>query len=127
MCLSAARDDSRVICKCDMELARDRIEQVLLDIPRVFRSVGDSNMAAAADKVLKFVELRGLASFEDILHANYRHVSKGDLAMIIETLLSGRIIKEYIKGGKQLFGVPPPQQQQQQAKAAQTSTGGVTP
>ena len=119
MNLSASRDDSLVIHKCDLELAKDRIDSIIVDIPRVFRATGDSDMAAAADKVLKFVEIKGFASFEDILHANYRHVSKQDLSVIIETLVAGKIIQESSQGGKQLFMVVPQQQQQRAQRVAQ--------
>jgi hypothetical protein len=103
MCLSAARGASMEISKDDLDEAMARIEVVVKDIPRVFRAVGDSDLAMAADRVMKFVEIRGMASEADILAACHKHVSDRDLSVILSTLVKGRVLIEKMHGPKVLY------------------------
>jgi len=90
----AARGDSLEISKGDLELAAEKTKEVSDDIPLIFRAVGEASLVSATDKVLRFIELKGYASREEILKANWRHMTSDDLDRIIVTLREGGVIKE---------------------------------
>lgn len=92
ICLSVARSDDRIITKDDMEFSISKVEQVIKDIPRVFRAIGDSDMVASADRVLRFLEAAGYATRNQMMKALWQHVSMDDLDRILVTLEVGGLI-----------------------------------
>lgn len=110
--LSAARGDSMIISKEDLELAALKTQEVADDIPIIFRAVGEASLVSATDKVLRFIEMKGYAPREEILRANWRHMTSDDLDRIIVTLREGRVIEERVVKNKVLYfdtrGVVPP-------------------
>lgn len=93
MVLSVSRSDSLVIEKEDMALAIAAVSQAAEDLKKVFRTIGDSDMVVVADKVLRYIEMKGYASRPDILHALWRDVgTSANLDVILATLESGNII-----------------------------------
>lgn len=116
--LSAARGDSMTIEKEDLELARLMTDEIAKDVPLVFRAVGESDLVAAAERILRFVEDRGYVSFQEIMRVQWRHVSAEDAQRILLTFIQGGLMREHSKGGKTVYEVVP---QNQQA----TKTGGT--
>lgn len=100
MVITAARAESLQISKEDLELAITYTEQVAADIPKVFRAVGESTLVSATDKVLRFVETKGYATRQEILHALWRHVSSEDLDRIIVTMREAGYLGERCIGSK---------------------------
>lgn len=103
MILSVCENDTLVVTEQQVMRACAYVQECRKDIARVFRAVGDSDFASAMDRVLRFVETKGYASFGDILHANYRHVSKPELELVLITLRDGNILREENQGGKVFY------------------------
>lgn len=97
MCLTAARSDTMVINFADMYRAVQMITHVSDDLKKTFRAVGDSEMANAMDKVLRFIEQKAkigsLVSRQDLMSALWRDVGTSqNLDILLATLEAGRII-----------------------------------
>jgi hypothetical protein len=93
ICLSAARSDRMVIEKSDMEMAILLIDQCADDLDKTFRSVGDSELSAVLDKVMRYVEGKGYATRQMILAALYRDIGSTQmLDVILATLESGGML-----------------------------------
>ena len=108
MTLSAARNDSRIIEEQDIAKAHEATSEVLKGLAYVFRSIGESDSAGAADKVLQFIETKGYASRNDIMKYNWRHVGSVDqLESILRMLVEGRLIQESSSGNKLMYKVIP--------------------
>jgi hypothetical protein len=114
--LSLSRDDSMTITAADMTKAVEATNLVGDTIPQVFRAIGESDMAVAADNVLQFLEKKGYASFSETLRANWRHVSKDDLEKIFQTFLQAGLIRERTRGKTIMYEA-----------VVQTQTKGTTP
>jgi len=107
ICLSAAKGPTMAIDKSDMETAIQLIDTCADDLNRVFRSVGDSELATVLDKVLRFVETKGYATRQMILAALYRDIgSTAMLDVILATLESGgMLIGKQAPSGQTVFKV----------------------
>lgn len=103
MCFSAVRGDDLIISKEDFKLARDAVESVAINVPRVFRGVGESELVKATTKVLEFIENKGFASRDEILKAHWRDVTADDLDRVLATLKEAYIIREYQQGRKTMW------------------------
>jgi hypothetical protein len=105
MCLSASRGDSLVISEDDWVLAERAIDKVAEDLKYVFRAVGESELTLAGDKVLKFLELRGFATKNEILFYIWRDVTGEDLDRILVTFREAGIVGERTSGNKTVYFV----------------------
>lgn len=103
MCLSAARGDSLIISEQDFKQAHDAVKLVVGNIPRVFRSVGESDLVIAADKVLKFLETKGFASRDEILKHLWRDLTSEDLDKILATFKEAKVVYDYVQGKRTLY------------------------
>jgi hypothetical protein len=103
MTISVAKRDTLIIEKEDIEDAIDKVEGVKKTINMVFRAVGESDLVNAADRVLRFIENKGLASRSDILRSNWRHISSNDLDTILTTFTQGGLLLERQQGNKILY------------------------
>jgi len=103
MCLSAARNHNMQITEEDFSDAIILIEDVAKDLRIVFRAVGESDLTVAAEKVLRFVEMKGFAARHEILRYNWRDVSSDDLDKILATLREAGIIGEKTVNNKTLY------------------------
>jgi hypothetical protein len=120
--LSCAENDSLTINEDQMELAIMSIEGCAKDLMRVFRAVGESDIATAADRVLHFIELKGLADRGTIMSANWRHLSAQDLDLVLTTLEQGNMVGHKDQAGKQFYYAIP----QEQRTITVTKGKGVT-
>lgn len=103
MCFSAVRGDDLIISKEDFKLARDAVESVAINVPKVFRGVGESELVKATTKILDFIEAKGFASRDEMLKAHWRDVTSDDLDRVLATLKEAYIIREYTQGRKTLY------------------------
>lgn len=104
--ISAARSDKLEINELDFMMATHKIEDVVADLKIVFRAVGESSLASASDKVLKFIETKGYASRKDILARNWKHMTSGELDIIIATFReAGTLGERQVIGGQTLYFV----------------------
>jgi len=107
MVLSAAERDDRVITKNHITIAVAAVKEVVKDIGMVFRSVGESTLVHAVDKVLQFIELKGYCTRADIQRALWRHISSSDLDVVLNTLSTGGLITYKQQGNKVIYEVVP--------------------
>jgi hypothetical protein len=105
MVLSAARGNSLRVEREDMEAAIGIINEVSKDLPMVFRAVGESNLVAAAERILRFIEDRGYATLQEIIRTQWRHASEEDIIRILSTFMQGNMIAQFSKGGKTVYQV----------------------
>jgi len=103
--ISVARGDSLEINELDLMMAIQKIDEVVEDLKMVFRSVGESTLASASEKVLRFIETKGYASRSDILARNWRHMTSGDLDIIIATFREAGTLGERTVGNQTLYFV----------------------
>lgn len=122
--ISCARTDSLMISEEDIIEAIEAVEHCGNDLQRVFRSVGDSNTAQGGDRILKFLELKGYATRQDIMNAMWRHLSSPELDVVLATLESGNMIALQDRGGKTVYRALPQVPSGAQATKAAKNTGG---
>jgi hypothetical protein len=101
--LSVARDDNLVINEQDFLTAMEKTEEVQKEVAIVFRSVGESSLASASDKLINFLEVRGFASRAEILSHNWRHFTSGELDVLLATFREANMILERNVGTKTLY------------------------
>lgn len=105
MVLSASRGDSMEISRADLISAVMRCDEISKDVPMVFRAVGESDLASAADRVMRFIELKGYATKEEIIRVNWRHISSEDLERVLAAFCEGNLLTESQQGGKRVFKI----------------------
>jgi hypothetical protein len=103
--ISLARSDHLVINELDFQMACDKVNEVTEDLKVVFRAVGESSLISASEKVLRFIEERGYASRQEILHRNWRHMTSGDLDIIIATFREAGTLAEKMVQNHTLYYV----------------------
>jgi hypothetical protein len=103
MCFSAVRGDDLIISADDFRQARDAVESVAINVPKVFRGVGESELVKATTKILEFIEAKGFASRDEMLKAHWRDVTSDDLDRVLATLKEAYIIREYTQGRKTMY------------------------
>jgi hypothetical protein len=102
--LSVSRSDDLIISEADLQTAIDKIEEVAANIKIVFRAVGESDLAGASDKVIRFLEARGFASRSEILACNWRHFTAQQLDVVIATFREAGMLYEKTVGKNTLYG-----------------------
>jgi hypothetical protein len=107
MVLSTARRDTLELTESDMLDAYAQVKRLMKDLGTVFRSVGESDLTSAADKVVRYIESHGMASYNEILHANWQHVSAETLTKVLQTLTMGGVLQEISKGNKVFYTIIP--------------------
>jgi hypothetical protein len=107
MVISVSERDDLLITKSHITTAVAAVREIVKDIGMVFRSVGESTMVHAVDKVLQFIELKGYCSRSDIQRALWRHVSSSDLDVILSTLTTGNMVTVKQQGPKILYEIVP--------------------
>jgi hypothetical protein len=107
MSIRCAKDDTLVLTELDIEEAIIAVEKCGEDLLKVFRSVGDSDLAASSDRVLRFIEVRGYCTRQDLMGALWRHISSPELDIVLATLETGGIIAAVDRAGKTVFRALP--------------------
>ncbi len=101
--ISMSRSDSLIINELDLQMAIDKVEDVAKDLKIVFRAVGESDLASASDRVIRFLETRGFASRGEILQFNWRNFTSNELDVILATFRESGMIGEKQVGTKTLY------------------------
>lgn len=101
--VSVARSDSLIINELDLQIAIDKIEDVAKDLKIVFRAVGESDLASASDRVIRFLEARGYATRGEILQFNWRNFTSQELDVILATFRESGMVGERVLGTKTLY------------------------
>jgi Protein of unknown function (DUF3987) len=107
MCVSASRGDDRTITRADMTEAATKVDEIGKDVPMVFRAVGESDLAAAAERVLRQIEDRGFITFEEIMRINWRHVSMEDAQRLLLSFQRAGLVREVNRGTKVVYEAIP--------------------
>jgi len=110
MALTVARSDKLVINFLDMQHSINMINRCTEDLKRVFRSVGDSDMAIVMDKVIRYIEMRekrGLfTTRQELMGALYRDVgSNQNLDLILASLEAGHVIRVQQRSGITVYRI----------------------
>lgn len=103
MILSCAEDNSRVISKTHLFNAIELINKVRDKLEVVFRAVGESSLAAAQDRIMRYIEAKGVVSRAELLKANYRHVTDEDLTRVMQVLCAAGFCTDRAQGGKIMY------------------------
>jgi predicted HTH transcriptional regulator len=69
----------------------------------VFRSVGESDDVSAANKILEFIEKRGITTKSEIMKVLWRHVARDQASRILEAFVEGKIIQESSQGNAIIY------------------------
>jgi hypothetical protein len=101
--LSVSRGDDLVINEQDFTTAMDRIEEITKDLKLVFRSVGESDLASSSEHVIRFMEMRGFVSRNEIMKHNWRHFTSNELDVILATFREAGMIYERTQGQSTLY------------------------
>ena len=120
MALTASRDDSMVINFVDMSQAIKMVDKCASELKKVFRAVGDSEMAVVIDKVMRYIEMKSKTNYvtrSDLMGALWRDIgSNANLDVILATLEAGNIIRTENRSNVTVYKLvkhkPQPQPQQ---------------
>lgn len=99
--LSLSESDALLITKEHLEEAIKLIEEVRDNVDVTFRAVGESPLAVAQDRVMKFIETRGVCSSKEILKYNHRHMTQEQLSSILVALEAIEFCQVSYKGMSQ--------------------------
>jgi hypothetical protein len=100
MCLSVAGKDDLTITKDNLYNAIAKIDEVKGNLDVAFRSVGESSLAVAQDKILRCIEMHGVISRPQLLKMNLRHITDEDLTRVLYVLEYTGFIKTKTENGK---------------------------
>ena len=103
MVLSASRSNDLVISTTDWLEAVLRIDKCGETVKKVFRAVGSSDLAGVSDRFLRYIEVRGVVSRQDVLANNWQYMTRQDLDMVVATMVAGGIIEEIYQGNQVLY------------------------
>ena len=103
MCMSAAVRDDLVIDDYSISSAISLVEQIKDSLDLTFRGVGDSPLAEATARIQSYMERKGMASRNEILRDNHRHVVSEDLDRVLLVLESIQVVERYTQNGKHFW------------------------
>lgn len=86
MCLSAAHSDSLIITEPVLTHAISLLGRVRDELDICFRGVGESSLVVKQDKIMSYIEHRGMVSYKEILKDNMRTVTDDELTKIMYSL-----------------------------------------
>jgi hypothetical protein len=100
--ISVCETDNLIITRDHLERAIKLVEQVRDKVDIVFRSIGESPIAVSQERVLSFVQMKGITNYKEILKFNYRHVTNEQLNIILTVLEYAGKITVDIQGNQQI-------------------------
>jgi len=101
--VSISESDSLIITEPQLRRAIELIEDVRDQVDIVFRSVGESPLAVAQERVIEFIKIKGIVSREEILRYNFRHMTDEQLTQVMFTLLHSGMVSEYSQAHKTAY------------------------
>ena len=103
MIFSASHKDDLIISKFDLLNAIYCINDVLKNLDKAFRGVGDSDLAEATAKVQDFIDKKGSVTYREILSHLHRHVSPENLARIMDVMYTINYCEKRMVGKQELI------------------------
>jgi len=101
--VSISESDSLTITESQLRRAIELVEDVRDQVDIVFRSVGESPLAVAQERVIEFIKIKGIVSREEILRYNFRHMTDEQLTQVMFTLLHSGMVSEYSQAHKTAY------------------------
>lgn len=98
MVLSISEDDSLIIKEEHISKSIQLVETVLNTLDVTFRAVGESPIAEAQDRIMRFIEKKGVCTRSEIIRSNWRHVTDEDLTRIMTVLKAIHFVTEKMIG-----------------------------
>lgn len=99
MCLALSEGDKLELSRVQLINAMKLVDNIRKTVDITFRSVGESPLAVAQDRILRYIEMKGFATRKQILHDNYRHITEEDLNRVFLVLgQAGFIVEGEFKG-----------------------------
>lgn len=86
LCISISESDNRIITDAQLQRAIALVEEVRNNVDITFRAVGESPLAVAQDRVMRFIEQRGVCSHKEVLKYNHKHITDEQLKQIMYVL-----------------------------------------
>lgn len=103
MALSLSRYDDLEISFIDMMRATQMVNKCCDDLKRVFRAVGDNDMAVTLDRLIRYIETRSKVTYvtrADIMRDMWKDIgSTQNLDTLLATLETGRVIGTIPRAG----------------------------
>jgi hypothetical protein len=99
MTFSAAYSNSLEISKEDMINSIKCLGDVLANLDKAFRGVGESELAESSAKIQSFIERKGVTSRSEILTNMHRHITSENLDRVLMLFSNIGVIK-YVNNGK---------------------------
>lgn len=103
MIFSAARGDDLTVNKIDLICAIKCVEDVLKNLDKAFRGVGESDLAEATARVQDFIDKKGIVTYNEILSALHRHVSPENLGRIMSVMYQIGFCQEKSVGNRKMI------------------------
>lgn len=103
MILCVSEDDRMVIDRRHFENAVMYAEDVLNKLDVTFRAVGESDLAEATDRVMRYVEKQGITTRGKLLKDNWRHFTDDQLEKILKVLEHMGFLRVDYQGSKILI------------------------
>lgn len=125
MVLSVSERDDLEIHETQMTRAIDEVTKVFTSLDVTFRGVGESDLAENIDRIMKFIEGKGVCTRSAIMRANFRHITDEDLTRVLYTLCSIGFCTEFTSGSSMTYKHNKNFKAAQAAKNVQTK--GATP
>lgn len=107
MVLSIAESDSLVITETNMTESMKLVLEVFSTLDITFRGVGESDLADATNRIMLYIEKKGIVTRSELVRANYKHVTDEDLTRIIITLKTIDFCFERLSGKQMTYTFNP--------------------
>lgn len=101
--LSMSESSSKIITERHLFNAMQLVMNIKDKIDIIFRSVGDSPVAAQQDRILRFIQLKGLSEEKDIFSRNCQHMTYVQYQQILYILEMAGCIKKAKIGNKIMY------------------------
>jgi hypothetical protein len=109
MALSVARYDDLIINFLDISRSIQMVNKICDDLKKVFRAVGDSELAVIMDRVIRYIETRSKTTYVtrvDIMRDLWKDVgSSQNLDILLATLEAGQIIRTVNRSGLTVYTI----------------------
>jgi Protein of unknown function (DUF3987) len=119
MCLSVSEKDDLIITKTNLYNSMSIIEDIRKKLDIAFRSVGESPLAVAQDRILRYIQTQGLVNRSKILRDNMRHITDDDLTKVLYVLEYANYINSVQMSNKTFY--EPTDKSYQRRKSVSTS------
>jgi Protein of unknown function (DUF3987) len=103
MIFSASYSSNMEISREDMLNAIKCLGDVLANLDKAFRGVGESELAESSSKIQGFIERKGITSRSEILTNMHRHITSENLDRVLTLFANIGVIDFFTQGKQQLI------------------------